>query len=533
MRMRWFVLGGLVTGLVFGWSVLVRWAYVDDLTNTTHQWLTMSTKTFTDSWLAEGAMGHGFALLEHPPSIEFADLQARRPYVSYPPGAIVWPYVLARLRGEQRVSARTVHLCGMAAHGVVVGCVFAMVWLLGRATLPLRRALLAVGAGLFLSVTQPMLYFFGMVYFADTAVLPLTSLVVLIELLRVRDLGSGRSRSVLAVVQMVALGLAVLTDWFGVVVGLCVVLFRVLDARGRTPHVASHTHWAAVPALVMLAGLALFAMQVQSLDGGSLLRARLLERTYSAGVVAGDPLIVQLGVILVKRLTIPYALVLAGLAAYGFRTWRRHAAEVDVQRRVLAWVLLLLLLPVVLHMALLVNHTAAHRFSALKFLIMLAVLLFGVLPALVAGAQGSMRRWGRILFGGGVAAMVLTSALTMDLRREAWSLHGIVHEELALHLRATAGYGDVYCSSTVSIAAVPPHALALSGKVVHLLSRMDSLEVLHATALRSGGGVAPRMHWVRFVEDAVPAVVAGRLVAGGARRVGRYVVQPLRMDGHD
>jgi hypothetical protein len=62
-----------------------------------HIWLSASTVKFVNNWLKEGPIKLKFIMYEYPDSIEFNSLAERSAYISYPPGAIIPPYILAKL----------------------------------------------------------------------------------------------------------------------------------------------------------------------------------------------------------------------------------------------------------------------------------------------------------------------------------------------------------------------------------------------------------------------------------------------------
>ena len=68
-------------------------------------WCSSSTIKFVNNWLQEGGLRLKFTMFEYPMSIEFSNLVARGPYISYPSLSCAIPYFIARLCGRSQIDA--------------------------------------------------------------------------------------------------------------------------------------------------------------------------------------------------------------------------------------------------------------------------------------------------------------------------------------------------------------------------------------------------------------------------------------------
>jgi hypothetical protein len=494
-----------------------------------HQYLTGSTLKFARIWWQEGALRRGFALLENPASPEFPDLASRHPYPSYPPGAVVPIHLLALATGAEPTPV-TIHRWNLANQFALALILAAIAWIAVRQAGggPRPAFCLALIPPLPVLLLPSTLYQFQQVYWADQAVLVPFALVVLLELIRDgRPGGPGRGVRVLQAAVLIA---ALATDWLAILVVVTLHLKRLMlgqvgrDWRGLVRG-AVRCWWpvAAVGGLFVLQ-LALLGILPQ-LAGKFLLRTglgadgggRLGTDFWLRWIVIDygfDGLLLLAGSVV----ALPLLLVVLLVA-------RRGGRPVAPELRMVVGVGALLLLPCLLQVHALRQHSTVHNFAALKFLLPLAVVPMVLLP--LAGA-GLLRR---LPLTGGAAAcrtwalrlapplLVLAVATTViDRHRD----HGLAftrvrwaERDLARAVRRHARTDDVVVSPHLAIPENPPLLLAQSMKRVHPVADVAAVREL-CRPIRGAFAVLIIIEEGRPVPAGLAALVAAAAPAGQA-----------------
>ena len=472
-------IGGLLLllGAIFWLSVLERQPRFGDLQGRGHEWLTGSAVKFTRNWFREGAWNLRFAMLENPRSIEFPDLRSRQPYVSYPVGCLLPVYATSMLT-RREPSPALVMSVNLASHFIGALAIFAIIALaleeLGLAAS--ARVSFALLGFLFYVFLPGPFYWFQNVYFSDQAIVPIALMAVLLEIL---DQRSGHSRWEIA--QSLVVGWGVFTDWFMVPVAAALLVSKL--TTGRRPldlraELARATRFLLPSALAV----ALFAIQVASLDGFASLKHKLLNRT---GLTPGTPFhFSQLydrfwmtyvpgnfGGDLAPWLLAASAVALLALSLGG-RT--RRGQRDPGAARVIEWSWLLLVPPIV-HCLVFWQHSVDHSFTPLRFLPAFVCLPFVFLPLLLARRVG-LEGWGRAILAVGLLSVGLLYLAGGRHRLDALE-RGRRPEipAIGISLGHLARYEDVLFSPDFDVPTNPPELLSYSMKRVYPLGVPDSL----------------------------------------------------------
>ncbi|MEB3221665.1 MAG: hypothetical protein VKS61_06260 [Candidatus Sericytochromatia bacterium] len=409
---------------------------------------------------------------------------------------------------------------------------------------PAGAALAALAAGLAWVTSPPILYYGRYEVFTDALVLPaclLAAAVATRARFRLAGLGPWRGLA-LAGAGLLAWG----TEWLGwLTMGVIGVGFawRGRDAgRGGALLRAAWPLWAPMGLAVGLyaaqlgwfsAGwsdmLATFAQRGpgRTLDNGVALTGSLVAGVLASHLAAAAPGGLREGLgawgqtLLGEAVAGPGAVVvLLGTASLAVVGWRLRTHVKD--RGAWGWALAAVGLPPVLHMALLLQHACVHRFAALRWVALLAVLLVALpLAAALGRGQG---RWPRALTG----VVLALGAGWLWLARPAMAAFAPPGNPLpaaiATLLAAHVGPREVALSWDLAFDGMHPEPLWLANRLVHtppqlrrLLPKLDPGTVAGMTPVLLAWAEGPSRHvWGPLPPGArweeLPTPVLGRRV---------------------
>jgi hypothetical protein len=477
-RTAWAAALGLFVVLLFAHTVRARAPWFGKLSDGRMFWLTAHTWRVLENWWEEGALSSRFLLYDNPRSVEHRSRADRVPYVSYPPGAMLPPFALARITGI-RPSPSLIMAYDLANHLAIALLLAALGFAAARSSgIEPRLAALAGAspAAVVLLAPGPM-YWFQNVYFADQAVILPFVLALVLEWAR----GSGgRAGRLAARLSPWVVLWGCLVDYLFVFVTLALFVGRWLAGEhGLRPAArlrATLRFWLAPAAALALFGLHLAASgEARSLVGRALWRAGPATRAADGG--EAHPLLFWLPAARFQygasgvALLVASALALAGLAIAA----RRRADATPAERRGAARLLglaALALAPCLAQLYALRQHSAIHDFSVLKLVVPLALLPFVVLPLAVLerlrarrpAAAG--RRAGLVVLATTAAAATYLGAVHPGFAA-LFPPSGVGHAKAAALLRRECGYRDIVFSPHLEIDRYPPQLLALSRERVY------------------------------------------------------------------
>ncbi|MDG2306683.1 MAG: hypothetical protein P8R42_18930 [Candidatus Binatia bacterium] len=465
-----------------------------------HQWLTASTLLFSKNWYREGVVPLRMMMLEEPRSGEAQGIADRSPYVSFPPGAVVPVYLLARVTGQEP-SASSIMALGLANQlGILL--------LLAATALVSLRALGVSGVWrLVLGGVPPFLYLYAPapfyfhqnVYFADQAVILPFALVLFLEARRM----AGRTSTAADVAMAGALFWGAFTDWLFLPIAASLWLVRLFGGDlGRG--LAQIVRRSAILFAPVVLALGLFAVQLVAAGQLDTLSGRF-------GVVAGlgggvPPSFGELAyAVFVTQVDSGYGssalvAIAVGIALAVFLVTRllgSSSAEASGEREgadrltgvaLVVRLLVLATLPCVIYAMVVPIHTVGHDFSALKLGPTLALGPFCLIPAAVVRfAERSFSaprlRWVLVL----PVAVALWHFSAAD-RRSSFPEPWEALPELAAFFEEHVGWEDAVFSPDFVIRRHPPHLLAYTMKRVRVAS---SLRDVQAWAAENSGHPGP------------------------------------------
>jgi len=453
MRRGWG-LGLTLYVAFFALTIALRWCQLDQ-PYTDYTWLTAHSQLIVDNWLENGFWHERGLSFLNPPSIEFPSLVSRHLYVSYPCGAQLPIFVLAKVLGVH-VTPGFFHAWGLVWHGVIGLLLIYGLWLFGADGKEPERSLGALLPGFLWLGGRGPAAFFPTLWYADIVVLLPFVLVGLIEVVVAHALLPERHRRWLTWSLPVLIFWGVYTDWLFVPLCAAILGYRLLRCRHGSATLSAFVWQIALPAAV---ALTLFVLQLFWVLGPHFVSA-LLERFLLRSVDTATAFESQASLLwsvynhFVQAMGRP-TVVLTVLALVLLCVRRTTIA------RPLQDFLGLLLVPSVLLMLIFRQHTAVHQYTIVKFMIPTAILLGGIVPwalhfphkyrvlVLLCSVFLAYEGW----------QYLLAADPPVDRQARAW-------EEA---VRNNFGYRDVLFTSEpdYAIPEVPPGPLAHSRKRIY------------------------------------------------------------------
>src|SRR5215510_354820 len=236
-------------------------------------WNTAHSQLIVDNWLENGFWNERGISFLNPPSIEFPSLVSRYPYVSFPCGAQLLPFVLAKALGVH-VTPGFFHIWGLVWHGVIGGLLICGLLLFSASDQEPERTLGAFLPGFLWLGTRGPLTFFPTLWFADHAVLLPFVLVGLAEVIVAHGLLRERYRQWITWSLPGLIFWGTYTDWLFVPLCAVILLYRLLRHRDIRAIFPTFVWQVAIPAAL---AVALFLLQLFWVLGPHFVPA-LLER---------------------------------------------------------------------------------------------------------------------------------------------------------------------------------------------------------------------------------------------------------------
>ena len=397
MRSRKLVAGLVGLGVFALWlyTVWLRRAYMnqipvydaDGISGEAHMWARM--------WWDEGPLQMWFSTPLAPRSIETPTLAARTLYESWPPGAFVPIYLIAKILGIEP-SIPLVNCVNTSLHGLIALAVAFIAFnlaLLNRMG-NLSSGAIALGVSFPILLSPALIFVFSQIYDVVTSVLIYVAVFILIEVLFYRA-RSAREKRIVTTAQLITIYLAFLVDWLAYnlfafwIVSRLAAGYLGVEARLTLRRLACllmlpisafaiYLIWRffAPGSLGRTYGIAASANQ---LLGKVLERMNLTDESHITGF--GKAFIEMHGDYLAQPafpLLVGSTLISMVLLVISFR----RAADARERRIIFATlsVLVLILVPNYVHMLILYQHTYIHPWAMTKAMSAYALIPFALLP---------------------------------------------------------------------------------------------------------------------------------------------------------
>ena len=372
MRRCW-VLGFTLYVTFFALTIGLRWREIAQ-PYTDFTWNTAHSQLVVDNWLENGFWNERGISFSHPPSSEFPSLISRDPYISFPCGAQVPPFVLAKALGVH-VTPGFFHIWGLVWHGVIGWLVICGLLLFSAHEQAPERTLSAFLPGFLWLGTRGPLAFFPTLWFADHAVLLPFVLVGLAEVMLAHGVLRERHRRWVTWSLPGLIFWGTYTDWLFVPLCAVILIYRLRHHRDIRAIFPAFVRQVALPATLAIICFLLQLFWVLGPPFVSALLERFLVRSMDTGGAfeRHESLLWYVYghfVASVGGLTI----ALTGLALLLLCVRPRMIASP------LKDFLMLLSVPSVLLLLIFRQHSAVHQFTTVKFMIPICILLGGILP---------------------------------------------------------------------------------------------------------------------------------------------------------
>ena len=388
------LVGAAVTAIWYS-ALRYRLPYLDQIPVYDADVTTSVARMWVHNWWVNGAFNMWFATPYSPLSVETPTLSDVTLYQSWPPGAYVPPYLLAKLLNVEP-SVPLINWFNVVTHGAIALAVAFTAFNIARANKLHVAAcgLIAVGVAFPVLYPSGLIYFFSQIYCPTIEILLYAATFILLESYSY-VVESPRARKVVFALQLLVIYLAFFVDWLSYTLFAFWLLVRLTGA-----YLGLAEGWSRR----QLTGLALLPVSAFGIYlGWRFFTPGSLART--AGVGAS---LHELGWKIVYRMNLtddhritdfptrflemhagyysPHVLPLivgatlatAMLLALSFR-W---TAE-PIERRSIfntAALLLLVTVPFYAHMLLLYQHTAIYRWAVAKAMFAYALVPFALLP---------------------------------------------------------------------------------------------------------------------------------------------------------
>jgi len=382
--------------LVWVYALGVRLPYMDQIPVFDADVTTAAAHMWARIWSDEGPLKIWFSTPRSPRSIEAPTLAMRTLYESWPPGAFVPIYVVAKFLGVEP-TVPLVNWINTITHGLIaLATAFAVFNLaLFNRLESVSSAVLAVGVAFPLLLSRGLIYVFSQVYDVVTAVLVYTAIFILLEVLYYAARTANEQR-IISAIQLVTIFLAFFVDWLAynlfafwiisrAVAGYLGIekrlSFRRLIRLALLPISAFSIYmiWRifAPGSLASTEGL---ASSMRLLGIKILQRMNLTDKSPVSGF--SDVFFGQMHddyytehAFMVTALSASATLLLTAIAFYRSRdAWERRSIFATGS------VLVLITIPFYLHMLILYEHTYIHRWAITKAMFTYSLTPFALLP---------------------------------------------------------------------------------------------------------------------------------------------------------
>ena len=271
MKRSWAI-GFALYHLCFALTIALRWPSFDQ-SYRPFEWNTAHSQIILDNWLENGFWNERGISIMNPPSIEFPTLLSRQPYVSYPCGAQLPLFLLAKMVGLP-ITFGFFQIWGVLWHGAIGLLFIAGLLILGVARPEPERSLGAFLSGFFWLGGRGTLAIFPDQWFSEMAVLLPFLLVVLAEVIVAHAMVAERCRQWIILLLPAVVFWGMYTDWLFAPLCAVLLLYRWLRRHPDCPVLPSFAWQIVAPAA---GAIAIFLLQLFSGIGPGFLSA-LLER---------------------------------------------------------------------------------------------------------------------------------------------------------------------------------------------------------------------------------------------------------------
>jgi len=419
-----------------------------------------------------------FFMLERPESIEFPTIFDRSPYISYPPGTIVPPYLMAKVLHKDQIQidfVRQFLVIKSFLDTFLVCLVF-----FGILTYCLRirhikwAALISVVLSLSWMCLPINLWALRNVYFSDEAVVTTVLLFIWMEIyetfFRSKTLPV---KSLYFILKFLIVLAGTLIDYYFLLVVFVAWLIKIVPLfKLRDKKISSILIESLIYVLPVLIGLLLFFIQISTVPDFLLKMRTVVEfRTYSEYSEHGN------WAVIAKRVLRNFGLIgILIVIAFFVLAIKTILSKRKINKDYLSFIKISLLMwiPPIVHILIFQQHSAQHEVSMVKFALPFILALFTVLWYVFRRYKNPT-----ILYSGIIMGLIGTVTLiNISYFNNFYEATRPGDYELEYLMREHWKYEDVYFSFTDSIKQNPPVRLSISNKMIHKVDDISDIKRL-------------------------------------------------------
>jgi len=481
----------------FGYAMFYNKAFSGYEAQGTYIWLSASTVKFVNNWLKEGPLKLNFIMYEYPDSIEFNSTVERGAYISYPPGAIIPPYILAKLLHKSEIQVGFIKQflkIKFLFDTLLVCLVFYSIF---RVTLRLSHRNMIVITSIVLSLSWMCLpinlYYLRNVFFADQCIITVVLFFVLLEICNEYFSKKPTVKYLYQGFKFILSMYGVLTDWYFLFVLFVSWLVKIIPLIKSKDNFKKIILESLVYVLPVLLGIGLFFIQIMQVPNYySIVLNKMKARIYSgADWNSGNKLqaITKTFINNYSFFGILLVILLVACISSKSKSFFERYKE-------LFSILAIIYLPPGFQVFVLQQHSAVHEFSLLKFalpviftILVLFIFLFDLKKMSGASFLVQMVQTENeenlqkikvpvpylIIITISISSILFTGMLNKNKSYYIWRIGGSVSYERENLIRSNYSFSDVYFSFTESIDANPPQYLAVSKKIIYKIDSVPEI----------------------------------------------------------
>jgi len=436
-----------------------------------YNWLSASTIKFTNNWLNDGIAADKYTMLEQPRSIEAQTVQSRSLYISYPTGTVLLTYGIAKTLGYSQINMKFVKIVGTVFFMLDALLIGLLIYLFFVHIVKLKSEYGNLILSIFLSflwISIPSnVYYLKNVFFSDQLVLFFVYLFLLLELLKnyVPVKNSGNLKVINGLLALTVFG-GMFVDYYFWIQIFIVCLIHLIESKRKKEKGTIILKKLAVYIIPALLAIGLFALQITQFDNWQhFLAVKFWERTGQSNIIAGN-YILRLGYSVYKSYqAIGLLLFLASFIAYIYLIVNKKWSVIVIFSS-------MVILPAVIQLIVLINHSAVHEFSILKLGL---PFILGII--LIAYSITFYKKKSETFF-----LSLTTIIITGYIFYIQWNIPKYYYtrlaEQKALYpsgfeqmVQDLNQYENVFFSFTDSIPRNPPNAVAQTKKMMYKINK--------------------------------------------------------------
>ncbi|MDR1783666.1 MAG: hypothetical protein LBR13_05335 [Dysgonamonadaceae bacterium] len=455
-------------------------------------WFNSSTVKFVNNWLIEGPVNINFVMYENYPSVEFNSIDEREAYISFPSGAVIPPYLCAKMLNKSKIDIN--FLGGYNKFNCVLSSILACMFFYGFLTRGLRigEKNTVIAISLILSAAWAImpvnLMFLRNHYFSEQASVPLMLMFLVTEIYGDSIKRKSKTlRNLYQIFLFLLIFMGTITDYCFLSLVFVAWLVRIYSEAKKADNklkAVVDTSWLYV--LPVIAGLAFFLWQISGVPNHwEILKNRWEVRTYGHSSFEGDIGKVNLFELADMKFrtchgtigSIFFLLAVLFIVIYYFKYVFRKSVHDERIDNLMKFSIIIFVSPL-LHALVFFNYTAVHYHTMLKFAL---PFVFAILTTSFLISE--IRRLKTVFGISEILFFVIIFSLQViyiDFNRSRDWFHFRFKTsnatEIALLVRDNHSFNDVFASFTDSIGANPPTQLVVAGKRVYMIDNETDIQ---------------------------------------------------------